>query len=317
MNGLGWPQSRLDRARPRAAWLRYVLPGSAQMLWIGTAHPRLLATLYALEGPAEFGQWVLAAMPHREVEIVVLRATWNAGHSYHYAVHALYGAVRERRGFLPAIQHGPDHSRWNARQSALLRAVDELHDQLAISPLTVRRLRELGYTDRQLIEICFITAHYQLIAMLMETAGMPSEPLLGPLVATNDELPRRPRTGANEPAAGLNPSTPWNPGGDDVLTAHRFLHYGLNRYGRAMANLSTVDPAEIGAALDRSALPPVDLRAAVVHRAVIELDREFFLTDDTWKQLREYLTVRQIMELCVLVGHYRTFEMIVNTLHGV
>lgn len=314
MDGLGWPAPRVPRLRPRWGWLRYPLPGSTQIWWIGTVHPRLLAVLFALEGPAEFGQLLVAKLRHRDIELLVLRATWNAGHFYHYAAHALWARVRERPGFLEAVQAGPGHRRWDGQQAALLRAADELHEDLAIGPATVARLRELGYTDRELVEICFVTAHYQLIAMLEESAGMPPEPLLGRPRSRSGAQPRRPRTGIRRPAPGLNPGTPWTPG-DAALAPQRPLRALIGWYGRTMARVSTLDAAEVGAALHPAPDTTTD-RAKLLARAVTELDREFFLSDDTWRELLDHFTVRQIMELCVLVGHYRTHEMIAHTMNA-
>ncbi|GAB4586217.1 carboxymuconolactone decarboxylase family protein [Nocardia sp. IFM 10818] len=312
MDALGWPAPGTPRLHPRGAWLRYLLPGTTQIVWIGTVHPRLLAVLFALEAPAEFGQALLARMRHRDIELVVLRASWNAGHVYHYAAHALWARVRERAGFLDSVRAGPADARWNDRQSALLLAADELHDELAISPATVARLRQLGCSDRELIEICFITAHYQLIGMLEESVGMPPEPALGrPSVSTGPQ-PRRPRAGIRSRAPGLDPACPWTPG-DAALAPHRPLRTILGWYGRTMARVSTVNAAEVIAALNHSTSPN-DEPPGVLHRAVTELDREFFLSDDTWRELRGRCTVRQIMELCTLVGHYRTYEMIANTM---
>ncbi len=314
-DGLGWPQPRIVRVEPRLPWLRYALPGTVQVVWIGTVHPRLLATLFALEGPAEFGQGLIASLRHRDIELLVLRATWNAGHFYHYSAHALWARIRERRGFLDAVTAGPEHARWDERQACLLRAADELHDDMAIGAPTVRRLREFGYGDRELIEICFIVAHYQLLGMLEESAGMPPEPLLG-RPRTTAEMPRRPRKQRCDPRPDLEAHTPWTPGGDAVLSRHPALHAILSWYGRRMARLSTLDGAEIGAALDDSVPDAADSRALVIDRAVDELDREFFLSDTAWQGLLVYFTVREILELCVLVGHYRTYAMIVATLEA-
>lgn len=109
---------------------------------------------------------------------------------------------------------------------------------------------------------------------------------------------------------------PWTPDIGQDLAIHLVLRTLLQRYGRAMARLSTLDAAEIGVALRdidtvaNSAAP----RSEVIHQAVRELDREFFLGDDTWRALHDHFSTRQILELCTLVGHYRTHTMIGNTL---
>src|SRR5438132_1620515 len=109
--GLGWPQPAIPRVRPKVRTLR-LIPGTTQVVWIGTVHPRLLAALFALEGPAEFGQFVLASLRHRDIELVVLRASWNAGHYYHWSAHAVWARIRERRGFLESVKAGPVDERW-------------------------------------------------------------------------------------------------------------------------------------------------------------------------------------------------------------
>lgn len=310
MTALGWPEPGIVRARPRWGWLRYPLPGSTQICWMGSLHPRLLAVLFLLEGPAEFGQALVASLRHRDIELVVLRASWNAGHFYHYSVHALWARIRERAGFLDAVHAGSADSRWNERQAALLRAVDELHTDLVIAAPTIARLRLLGLGERELIEICFITAHYQLLGMLEESAGMPPEPLLGRPRSGRGAQPRRRRTGTRDRAPGLNGARPWTPG-NAALAAHPPLRALLDWYGRTMARLSSLDAAAVIAALNFPADPDTP---GFLRTAVTELDREFFLSDEAWRELLRYFDIRQILELCVLVGHYRTHEMIANTM---
>lgn len=310
MTALGWPEPGTVRARPRWRWLRYVLPGSTQICWIGSLHPRLLAVLFLLEAPAEFGQALVASLRHREIELVVLRASWNAGHVYHYAVHALWARIREGAGFLDAVHAGPADPRWNDREAALLRAVDDLHTDLTIAAPTIARLRLLGFGDRELIEICFITAHYQLLGMLEESAGMPPEPLLGRPRSRHGAQPRWRRAGIHGRAGGLAAAHPWTPD-DTALAAHPPLRLLLRWYGRTMAKLSGLDAAAVIAAMKSTEEPD---SPDPVRRAVAELDREFFLSDATWRELLEHFGIRQVLELCVLVGHYRTHEMIANTM---
>ncbi|MFX0575019.1 carboxymuconolactone decarboxylase family protein [Nocardia nepalensis] len=326
--GLGWPNPGVPRVRPRGHWLR-VVPFLPQILWVGTRHPRLLASLYALEAPAEFGQWVFARLSHRDVELVVLRANWNAGHYTHWSLHALWGRIREGREFLDAVRVGPADPFWDARGSALLRAVDELHDDLAIGPDTLDALVGFGYRDAELTEICFITAHYEMLGMLFESAGMPAEFFVPTPNPGPGPIPRRRRRPARRFDTGLDPRRPCWPGAGHLLGEHRFLRVALWMFGRAAANWATVDSSELATALSRRAGRPqtrdftsgdheeAGARCRVLCRAVDELDSEYFLSDDTWVELLRYLTVAQVLELCVLVGHYRFFEMIVNTLEPI
>lgn len=312
--GLGWPSSGVPRVEPKLRSLR-VIPGMPQLLWVGTVHPRLLATLFALEGPAEFGQLFLASLSHRDIELIVLRATWNAGHYHHWSLHALWGRVREGAGFVDAVQTGPEASRWDRRRATVLRAVDELHDDLAVGEATVLELFKLGYTERDLIEICFITAHYEMLGMLLESSGMPPESFIPAPDPAADPAPRHRRNPARVFASGLDRHSPWHPMDDHLLQPHPVLRFALRRFARGATRWSTLDRAHLAAALSRT--KTMDPRTELLRRAVTDLDREYFLSDETWQALRKQLTLQQILELCVVVGHYRMHEMIVNTIEPI
>ncbi len=56
--------------------------------------------------------------------------------------------------------------------------------------------------------------------------------------------------------------------------------------------------------------PGLEPRHAALLRAVDELDTEFFVGDHTWEQLIASYDIPQLLEMCLLVGHYRAFAML-------
>ncbi len=63
---------------------------------------------------------------------------------------------------------------WGPRQRLLLGAVDELHDHRVITDLTWRALAS-ELTDRQLIELCMLVGHYEMLAMTLNSLGVEPE----------------------------------------------------------------------------------------------------------------------------------------------
>jgi hypothetical protein len=55
-----------------------------------------------------------------------------------------------------------------------LRATDELHDVRVISDHTWRALAA-ELTDRQLIELCLLVGHYEMLAMALNSLGVEPE----------------------------------------------------------------------------------------------------------------------------------------------
>jgi hypothetical protein len=53
--------------------------------------------------------------------------------------------------------------------------VDELHDHRVIADVTWRSLMH-ELTDKQLIELCMLTGHYEMLAMTVNSCGVESEP---------------------------------------------------------------------------------------------------------------------------------------------
>jgi alkylhydroperoxidase family enzyme len=243
----------------------------------------------------------------------------------------------------------------------LLLAVDELHDDLVISAGTLARLRG-WFDDRQLVEICFITGHYELLAMALESIGLPYDGWRPERPSACTPLARRRRQPSTSrcpaPLAGLDPPSspgppplawfPMSPTATTVLSAQPRLHRLLLLFARNSLRFATLAPrhhelavlrtlwtcgpdeewshhAAVApqAGLDEDDIERVSVgpdalgwqsAEAALLRAVDELDSDYFVSDQTWPDLAGFLDARQLIELCFLVGHVRTFSMLVNTL---
>jgi len=145
-------------------------------------------------------------LPRRDVELVVLRTACNCSSPYEWAQHAWLA----RKSGLSAAAAGavPD---WRARrndfsdrQLALLAATDELHDRRIVSEATWGRLTGL-LDERQLIELCMLVGHYEMVAMTLNSLGVEPEP---EALAALDSLDGGARETAERLSSGLRPSSP-------------------------------------------------------------------------------------------------------------
>lgn len=109
-------------------------------------------------------------------ELLTLRTAWRCRGWYEWVQHA---GLAHRAGLsardVERIAEGPAAAGWSPRQRLLLDAVDELHDHRVIGDRTWRGLAD-ELTDRQLIELCLLVGHYEMLAMTLNTLGVEPEP---------------------------------------------------------------------------------------------------------------------------------------------
>ncbi|MFK0212924.1 carboxymuconolactone decarboxylase family protein [Streptomyces sp. NPDC090298] len=129
--------------------------------------PGLASRMFAL-GAGLLGHGLL---PAADRELVIARVTARAGCAYEWGVHAATLA--------PAAGLGPDLLRatadpdpsatvpLTARQTALLAAVDELHDTARLSEPAWDALR-VHYGDEQLLELLVLAGWYRTIGYLAD-----------------------------------------------------------------------------------------------------------------------------------------------------
>jgi hypothetical protein len=76
---------------------------------------------------------------------------------------------------LERVIEGPGAAGWRPRQRLLLMATDELHDHRVITDRTWAALAS-ELTERELIELCLLVGHYEMLAMAVNSLGVEAEP---------------------------------------------------------------------------------------------------------------------------------------------
>lgn len=123
-------------------------------------------------------------VPKRERELAVLRGAWLARAPYEWGEHVEIGARYGLSGEeIERVTRGSSASGWNEHDAAILRGVEELHVDQALSDDTWNVLSK-SWTEPQLIEYLVIVGQYLAIALLQNS-------LRTPLASTNSGLKRR------------------------------------------------------------------------------------------------------------------------------
>jgi alkylhydroperoxidase family enzyme len=134
-------------------------------------HPRLFRSWLRFAATLMFR----GELPRADRELITLRTAWRCGSWYEWVQHA---ALARRAGLGPRdierIVDGAAVAGWRPRQRLLLQAADELHDRRAITDRTWQALRA-ELTDRQLIELCLLVGHYEMLAMTLNSLGVEPE----------------------------------------------------------------------------------------------------------------------------------------------
>jgi alkylhydroperoxidase family enzyme len=156
-------------------------------------HPRLFRTWLRFSATL----LLRGDLPAADRELVIMRTAWRCGSWYEWAHH---GALAPRAGLtaheLERVVEGPTARAWRPRQRLLLEAVDELHDRRVVTDRTWDALvAEL--TERQLIELCLLVGHYEMLAMTLNSLGVEPEP------TTLAQLDGRVAAAAQHLSAGL------------------------------------------------------------------------------------------------------------------
>jgi alkylhydroperoxidase family enzyme len=130
--------------------------------------------------------------------MAMLRMGWLCQSPYEWSPHARIAKASAgmTEAELHRIAEGPNAAGWSDMDRAVLRMADELRYDAMISDATWAELRK-GYSDRQVMELLFTAAQYQLVSMALNTLGVQLEPTAVDFIPT--DLPK-PRT-ASRPAA--------------------------------------------------------------------------------------------------------------------
>lgn len=108
----------------------------------------------------------------REREMAILRIGWLCRAEYEWGQHVLIG---KRAGLSDAeiarIAEGPETPGWTPFEAALLRAVDELHEDACITDATWAALKT-RYDTAQLMDLVFTIGNYTVVSMALNTLGV-------------------------------------------------------------------------------------------------------------------------------------------------
>jgi 4-carboxymuconolactone decarboxylase len=128
-------------------------------------HPKLMKRWLV------FANHVLAknTLPARDRELLILRTGWNCRAPYEWGQHV---AIGRGEGItddeIRRIAEGADAPGWAAKEAALLRAADELHETQNLSDATYKLLAE-HYDEQSMFDIVFTVGQYHLVSMALNT----------------------------------------------------------------------------------------------------------------------------------------------------
>jgi AhpD family alkylhydroperoxidase len=148
----------------------------------GTPPPNLFTTLGRHR--SLFRAWLRFAgalmprgtLPRADTELVILRVAHNSDCEYEWRHHE---RLAQRTGLSAQdIAHVRERSTdvgWSRRQALLLAAADELHEQRTIGDELWGGL-SAELSDLELIELCMLIGHYEMLAMAIGSLGIQPDP---------------------------------------------------------------------------------------------------------------------------------------------
>jgi AhpD family alkylhydroperoxidase len=114
-------------------------------------------------------------LPRADTELVILRVAHNCDCEYEWRHHERLG---KRAGLsaedIQRVRARADGAAWTPRQALLLRAADELHATRTIADDLWGELRPL-MNDQELIELCMLIGHYEMLAMTLNALRVEPE----------------------------------------------------------------------------------------------------------------------------------------------
>jgi alkylhydroperoxidase family enzyme len=107
-------------------------------------------------------------LPRRDAELVILRVSVLCGSDYEWGHHE---RIARRFGLtgvdVERAREGATADGWDARQRAILTAVDELHATRTLGDASWQALRDAGLNETELIELPMLVGHYEMLAMTL------------------------------------------------------------------------------------------------------------------------------------------------------
>ncbi len=148
----------------------------------GGRPPNVMTTIARHRGL--FRRWLFFAgglmpggkLPRADTELLILRVAHNTSCDYEWHHHERIGRTAGLSAEdIERVREGADAEGWSPRQALLLRACDELHAEQKVSDATWDELRPL-LADRELIELCMLVGHYEMLAMTLNSLEVEHDP---------------------------------------------------------------------------------------------------------------------------------------------
>jgi len=135
-------------------------------------HRRLFRSWLPFAGTMLLG----TRLPRADVELVVLRTACNCCARYEWAQHApLARKAGLSAAVINAVPAWQQREALTARQRLLLTATDELHLHKVVTGATWAELTAT-FDEREVIELCMLVGHYEMLAMTLNSLGVQPEP---------------------------------------------------------------------------------------------------------------------------------------------
>lgn len=148
--------------------------------------------LMLIRNPRLFLAWLFFAsrmMPNgtidrRDTELIILRVGWNCRARYEWGQHVDIGL---RAGLTPEdiarVPLGANAPGWEPRIVTLMQACDEFHHDRMIAEPTWLELEQY-YDAQHLLEVIMLIGHYEMLAGVLNSTGLPLDPRLEDVLAT-------------------------------------------------------------------------------------------------------------------------------------
>jgi alkylhydroperoxidase family enzyme len=115
-------------------------------------------------------------LPPREREILALRTAWRVKSGYEWSRHILFGRKAGLRDDeMQALKRPINEAKWSAPDVALIEAADALVATQFV-PDDVWAKLSSHFNDKQCMDAIFVVGHFTLLAMFLNTAGVPIDP---------------------------------------------------------------------------------------------------------------------------------------------
>jgi alkylhydroperoxidase family enzyme len=151
-------------------------------LGLGTPAPNIFTTLGRHRRLFRRWLWFAGALmpggrlPRADTELMILRTAHNCASGYEWRAHEnLARNAGLTADQVQQVRAGPDAAALSRRQRLLVRATDELHADRVLSDETWTELRG-QLSDAELIELCMLVGHYEMLAMTLNSLGVQPDP---------------------------------------------------------------------------------------------------------------------------------------------